>query len=241
MQFKRLSKTIWPSLGVCNFQLSWSESSQFQKMKKIKTGTVLQITKILPEVTPWCPRWPPERVFLYKYRPRAPGGLRLQQPGEEGNQILVGAHRASPGRLERAAACHAGREKGCADTWGAEAGAPGARAAGAGLPRCSAGRRAEAREHGRASGSPLHRRTGTNGRLGAAGLGRPEACKSDCPAGPPRRIRSFFPFLSFLLRLKQNVYLFLAVVGLRSCTRASLVEARGLLIAVASLVVEHGL
>ena len=52
-----------------------------------------------------------------------------------------------------------------------------------------------------------------------------------------------FPFLNF-------IYLFLAVLGLRCCTRAFsscgeqrllFVAVRGLLIAVASLVVEHGL
>lgn len=84
-------------------QLSWSEAPNFKRGKKqrIKTGTPLQIIKILQEATKWCPRRPPGHAFLYKYRPRAPGGLRLQQPGEEGNQILVGADSASPGGRAR--------------------------------------------------------------------------------------------------------------------------------------------
>lgn len=96
----------------------------------IKMGTPLQIMKILQEATKWCPQRPPGHAFLYKYRPPAPGGLRLQQPGEERNRIVVGADSASSGRSERAAASHAGPAKGSADTWCAGRPARGGRGRG---------------------------------------------------------------------------------------------------------------
>lgn len=129
------------------------------------------------------PTRPPGHAFLYKYRPRAPGGLRLQQPREEGNKIFVSADSASPG-AERAAASTPGREGQRGHVVRGEAGAGGG---GAGLPRGADGwpewRRVDA------GGSPLDRRTGAERRPGAtagtAGAGRPEACKSDFPAGSP--------------------------------------------------------
>ena len=60
----------------------------------------------------------------------------------------------------------------------------------------------------------------------------------------------FFAFSNFLKTIYLFIYLFLAVLGLRCCTRAFsscseqgllFVVVRGLFIAVASLVVEHGL
>ena len=107
--------------------------------------------------------------------------------------------RQAPRLPECAGATHAGEAKGSADTCSAEAGALGAGAAGAGLPRDAAGRRAEARGRGHASGSPPGRRAGTDGRPGAAAAaawGRPEACRSDYPAGSLEEDSLFF-FLSF--------------------------------------------
>ena len=45
----------------------------------------------------------------------------------------------------------------------------------------------------------------------------------------------------YFLKFIYFIYLFLAALGLCCCTRVSLVVARGLLIPVASLVVEHRL
>ena len=80
-------------------------------------------------------------------------------------------------------------------------------------------------------------------------FGRGSKCRafyrmSCCLLRPPHL--SFFFFINLFI----VIYLFLAVLGLRSCTRAFsscgeqgllFVAVRGLLIAVASLVVEHGL
>ena len=60
----------------------------------------------------------------------------------------------------------------------------------------------------------------------------------------------FFLPLTFFFFLNEFIYLFLAALGLRCCARASsscgeqgllFIAVRGLLIAVASLVAEHGL
>lgn len=153
------------------------------------------MTKKFPEATQRCPRRPPGRAFLYKYRPRAPGGLRLQQPGEEGNQIFVGADSASPGRPERAAASHAGPAKGSADTWCGEAGARGARAAGAGLPRGATGRRRVD-----AGARAAHHRTDGRGPTDAQ-VRRRRAGRKRAKVTSPRFLRRGFVFFFFFLSL----------------------------------------
>lgn len=126
-------------------------------------------------------------AFLYKYRPRAPGGLRLQQPGR-GKPNRCGCRLGKP----RAG----GTAKGSADTWWPPPPARGGR--GRGGRGCHAARAAAGVEAGRQAGgrSPPGRRTGTDGRqsTAAAARGRPEARKSDFPAGSPRRIRLFLSF-----------------------------------------------
>lgn len=115
---------------------------------------------------------------------------------------------------ERAAAFTPGREGQRGHVVRGEDGAGGG---GAGLPRgAGGGGGAEARRRVDAGGSPPDRQTGTDGRPGAAAAaGRPEACKSDFPAGSPRRIRFFFLSLFFffffqiLERFRVFFYLFL--------------------------------
>lgn len=86
-------------------------------------------------------------AFLYKYRPRAPGGLRLQQPGR-GKPNRCGCRLGKP----RAG----GTAKGSADTWWPPPPARGGRGRGGpGLPRgAGGGRRAGGRAgaHHRADG-----------------------------------------------------------------------------------------
>lgn len=88
---KRLSKTSWPSLGVCNFQLSWSEAPNFQN-KFIKLGPSLQITKIPKEPTKWCPRslWDTGLSLNIGLGLLAVKGFKVTAAKEEGCKIFVG-------------------------------------------------------------------------------------------------------------------------------------------------------
>lgn len=58
-------------------------------------------------------RRPRGRAFLDKYRPRAPGGLRFQRPGQ-GNRVSAGAGEGQRGHVVRPAGaqgCHAARRR----------------------------------------------------------------------------------------------------------------------------------
>lgn len=131
------------------------------------------------------PTRPPGHAFLYKYRPRAPGGLRLQQPREEGNKIFVGADSASPGGRARRR-FHAGPRR-AARTRGARGGRrAGGRGRGAATRRGPAAG-AEARGRGRLTSGPTDTQVRRRGRRARAGRKRAKVTS-------PRVLREGFAF-----------------------------------------------
>lgn len=154
--------------------------------------------KILQEAARCYPRRPWGHAFLDKYRPWAPGGLRLQQPGKRETESLRVPTRPAPGGRRRRRA---------ARTRGAPAGGGGE---GAGLPRgadartdgrTDGRRRADAAgpARGQAGCSPPDRRTDTDGRR--ARRRQERAGRKRAKVTSPRALRGglafSFPF-SFL-------------------------------------------
>ncbi|XP_045714768.1 uncharacterized protein LOC123831695 [Phyllostomus hastatus] len=124
------------------------------------------------------PTRPPRHAFLYKYRPCAPGGLRLQQPGKRNTKYLYrlgepqGPSAQPPPR--RAA-------KGSADTWCTGRQARGGRGRGvATRRRRTAG--AEARGRGRLTTRPTDQGRQTTR------LQSPKAAQAAATRGGERRL-----------------------------------------------------
>lgn len=164
---QRLSKTIWPSPGVCYFQLSWLQAPNYKKEKKIvkwenplpKGGQ----KKIIPEAARCCPRRPCGHAFLDKYRPGS-RRFKITAAREGETESLRVPTRPAPGGGAAA--------KGSADTWcaGPAAGArAGATRRGAAGRRRRRGRGGRGRAGARLTTGPAGGRTRTDAGRGQAG------------------------------------------------------------------------